>query len=31
LHELEPGHLVACHLTGDQRREIRGDEITVRP
>ena len=31
LHELEPGHLVACHLTADQRREIRGDEITVRP
>jgi peptide/nickel transport system ATP-binding protein len=23
LHELGPGHLVACHLTGEQRREIR--------
>jgi peptide/nickel transport system ATP-binding protein len=31
LHEVEPGHLVACHLTADQRREIRGDKITVQP
>jgi peptide/nickel transport system ATP-binding protein len=31
LHELEPGHLVACHLTADQRREIREDEIKVTP
>jgi peptide/nickel transport system ATP-binding protein len=31
LHEVEPGHLVACHLTADQRREIRGDQVTVRP
>jgi peptide/nickel transport system ATP-binding protein len=31
LHEVDPGHLVACHLTIDQRREIRGDEIKVTP
>ena len=31
LRELEPGHLVACHLTADQRREIRQDDKKVRP
>jgi peptide/nickel transport system ATP-binding protein len=31
LREVDAGHLVACHLTASQRREIRGDEITVRP
>jgi len=31
LRELEPGHLVACHLSADQRREIRADEIKVTP
>ena len=31
LREVEPGHLVACHLTADQRREIRDDEIKVTP
>jgi peptide/nickel transport system ATP-binding protein len=29
LREMNPGHLVACHLTASQRREIRGDEVTV--
>jgi peptide/nickel transport system ATP-binding protein len=27
LHEIEPAHLVACHLSADQRREIRGGEV----
>jgi peptide/nickel transport system ATP-binding protein len=31
LRALEPGHLVACHLTADQRREIRETEIKVTP
>ena len=31
LRELDPGHLVACHLTADQRLEIRGEDIKVRP
>jgi peptide/nickel transport system ATP-binding protein len=28
LHEVGPGHLVACHLTADQRRELHGDAVT---
>jgi peptide/nickel transport system ATP-binding protein len=31
LRELEPGHVVACHLTAEQRLEIREEEIKVRP
>jgi peptide/nickel transport system ATP-binding protein len=31
MHEVGPGHVAACHLTADQRREIRGDEIAVTP
>jgi peptide/nickel transport system ATP-binding protein len=29
LHELDSGHLVACHLTDEQRREIRGADSAV--
>jgi peptide/nickel transport system ATP-binding protein len=31
LREVDPGHLVACHLTNDQRREIRGEQVKVTP
>jgi peptide/nickel transport system ATP-binding protein len=31
LREVEPGHLVACHLTAEQRREIRAEETKVQP
>jgi peptide/nickel transport system ATP-binding protein len=31
LHELDFGHLAACHLTSAQRREIRGAEVEVQP
>jgi peptide/nickel transport system ATP-binding protein len=27
LREVEPGHLVACHLTGDQRRTARAEQL----
>jgi peptide/nickel transport system ATP-binding protein len=29
LHEVGPGHLVACHLTAEQRHQIRSDESRV--
>jgi peptide/nickel transport system ATP-binding protein len=32
LHELEePGHLVACHLTMEQRQDIRAEDAKVKP
>jgi peptide/nickel transport system ATP-binding protein len=31
LREVEPSHLVACHLTAEQREEIRGEQAKVRP
>ncbi len=31
LREAEPGHLVACHLTAEQRADIRADAAIVRP
>jgi len=31
LREVEPGHLVACHLTPEQRHEIRAEETEVQP
>jgi peptide/nickel transport system ATP-binding protein len=31
LREAEPGHLVACHLTPEQREEIRGEQATATP
>jgi peptide/nickel transport system ATP-binding protein len=27
LREVEPGHLVACHLTADQRRASRAEQL----
>jgi peptide/nickel transport system ATP-binding protein len=27
LREVEPGHLVACHLTADQRRQARTEQL----
>ena len=27
LREVEPGHLVACHLTADQRRKARTEQL----
>jgi peptide/nickel transport system ATP-binding protein len=31
LREVEPGHLVACHLTPEQREQIRGEQATATP
>ncbi len=31
LRDIDPGHLVACHLKVSQRLEIRGEDISARP
>jgi hypothetical protein len=29
LHEIDPGHLVACHLTRTQRETLRAERISA--